>query len=51
MTLDTGTLTAFIIALCGACITIVFLMSENKELHKKVRILQVSLRDERRKER
>jgi hypothetical protein len=49
MTLDTGTLIAIIIALLGSLSVMGLFWRENIQLQKKVRILQVALRDERRK--
>lgn len=49
MVLDTGTMLAIIIALLGACLVILQALRENYHLQKKVRALQVALRDERRK--
>jgi hypothetical protein len=50
MTLDTGTTIAIIIALLGSLSVMGLFWKENIQLQKKVRILQVALRDERRKE-
>jgi hypothetical protein len=49
MTLDTGTMTAIIIALLGSLSVMGLFWKENIQLQKKVRMLQVALRDERRK--
>lgn len=49
MVMDTGAITALLVGFFSACLTVVFLIAENKNLQKKIRILQVSLRDERRK--
>jgi hypothetical protein len=49
MTLDTGTLIAIIIALLGSLSVMGLFWRENIQLQKKIRILQVALRDERRK--
>jgi len=47
MVIDTGTITAIIIALLGSLSVMGLFWKENIQLQKKVRILQVSLRDER----
>lgn len=49
MVLDTGTMLAIMIALVGSCSMMFLLIQENRKLLKKVRDLQVALRDERRK--
>jgi hypothetical protein len=49
MTLDTGTMIGIIIALVGSLSVMGLFWRENIQLQKKVRILQVALRDERRK--
>ena len=49
MVLDTGTMLAIIIALVGSCSMMLLLIQDNRKLQKKVRDLQVALRDERRK--
>jgi hypothetical protein len=49
MVLDTGTLIAIVIALAGSLSVMGLFWRENIHLQKKVRILQVALRDERRK--
>jgi len=49
MTLDTGTIIAIIIALLGSLSVMGLFWRENIQLQKKVRTLQVALRDERRK--
>lgn len=40
---------ALIIALAGVCLVIIQALRENYRLQKKIRILQLALRDERRK--
>ena len=50
MVLDTGTMLAVIIALVGSLSVMGLFWKENIRLQKKVRDLQVALRDERRKE-
>jgi hypothetical protein len=47
MTLDTGTMTAIILALLSSLSVMGLFWKENIQLQKKVRILQVALRDER----
>jgi len=49
MALDTGTMIGMIIALVGSLSVMGLFWRENIQLQKKVRILQVALRDERRK--
>jgi ABC-type cobalamin transport system permease subunit len=49
MVLDTGTLIGIVIALAGSISVMGLFWRENIHLQKKVRILQVALRDERRK--
>jgi hypothetical protein len=49
MVLDTGTMIGIIIALVGSLSVMGLFWRENIQLQKKVRILQVALRDERRK--
>jgi hypothetical protein len=49
MVLDTGTMIGMIIALVGSLSVMGLFWRENIHLQKKVRILQVALRDERRK--
>jgi len=49
MVLDTGTMIGMIIALIGSLSVMGLFWRENIHLQKKVRILQVALRDERRK--
>ena len=49
MALDTGTMIGIIIALAGSISVMGLFWRENIHLQKKVRILQVALRDERRK--
>lgn len=49
MALDTGTMIGIIIALVGSLSVMGLFWRENIQLQKKVRILQVALRDERRK--
>jgi len=49
MFLDTGTLIGITIALASSCIVMVISIREHGKLLKKVRDLQVALRDERRK--
>ena len=49
MALDTGTMLAIIIALAGSIAVMCLFWKENIHLQKKVRALQVALRDERRK--
>jgi hypothetical protein len=49
MVLDTGTMIGMIIALVGSLSVMGLFWRENIQLQKKVRILQVALRDERRK--
>jgi hypothetical protein len=49
MILDTGTMIGMIIALVGSLSVMGLFWRENIQLQKKVRILQVALRDERRK--
>jgi hypothetical protein len=49
MVLDTGTMIGMIIALVGSLSVMGLFWKENIQLQKKVRILQVALRDERRK--
>ena len=49
MYLDTGTLIGITIALAGSCFVMVISIREQGKLIKKVRNLQVELRDERRK--
>lgn len=49
MILDTGTLIGIIIALVGSLSVMGLFWRENIQLQKRVRILQVALRDERRK--
>jgi hypothetical protein len=49
MILDTGTMIGIIIALVGSLSVMGLFWRENIHLQKKVRILQVALRDERRK--
>lgn len=50
MVLDTGTMLAVIIALVGSLSVMGLFWKENIQLQKKVRYLQVALRDERRRE-
>ena len=47
MVIDTGTMAAIIIALLGSLSVMGLFWRENIQLQKKVRILQVTLRDER----
>jgi len=49
MVLDTGTMIGMIIALVGSLSVMGLFWRENIQLQKKVRILQVALRDERKK--
>jgi hypothetical protein len=49
MYLDTGTLIGITIALATSCFVMVISIREHGKLLKKVRDLQVALRDERRK--
>jgi hypothetical protein len=49
MYLDTGTLIGITIALAGSLAVMGLFWRENIHLQKKVRVLQVALRDERRK--
>jgi len=49
MYLDTGTLIGIVIALAGSLAVMGLFWRENIHLQKKIRILQVALRDERRK--
>lgn len=49
MVLDTGTLIGIVIALAGSLSVMGLFWRENIHLQKKVRVLQVALRDERRK--
>jgi hypothetical protein len=49
MYLDTGTIIGITIALAGSLAVMGLFWRENIYLQKKVRILQVALRDERRK--
>jgi hypothetical protein len=49
MVLDTGTMIGIIIALVGSLSVMGLFWRENIHLQKKVRILQLALRDERRK--
>lgn len=49
MVLDTGTMIGMIIALVGSLSVMGLFWRENIQLQKKVRILQVALKDERRK--
>jgi hypothetical protein len=49
MYLDTGTIIGITIALAGSLVVMGLFWRENIHLQKKVRILQVALRDERRK--
>jgi hypothetical protein len=49
MYLDTGTLIGITIALATSCLVIVIGIREQGKLMRKVRDLQVALRDERRK--
>jgi hypothetical protein len=49
MYLDTGTLIGITIALASSCLVIVISIREHGKLLKKVRDLQIALRDERRK--
>jgi hypothetical protein len=49
MYLDTGTLIGITIALAGSCLVMVISIREHGKLLKKVRTLQVALRDERKK--
>lgn len=49
MYLDTGTIVGITIALASAISVMGLFWRENIQLQKKVRILQVALRDERRK--
>ena len=49
MMLDTGTIIGIIIALLGSVTVMCLFWRENVQLQKKVRILQLALRDERRK--
>lgn len=49
MVLDTGTMIGIIIALVGSLSVMGLFWRENIQLQKKVRILQVALRDERKK--
>jgi hypothetical protein len=47
--LDTGTIVGIIIAIVGSLAVMGLFWKENIHLQKKVRILQVALRDERKK--
>ena len=49
MYLDTGTLIGITIALTTSCLVMVISIREHGKLLKKVRNLQLALRDERRK--
>jgi hypothetical protein len=49
MYLDTGTLIGITIALAGSLAVMGLFWRENIRLQKKVRVIQVALRDERRK--
>ena len=49
MYLDTGTIIGITIALAGSIAVMCLFWRENIHLQKKVRALQVALRDERRK--
>jgi hypothetical protein len=49
MILDTGTLIGIVIALAGSLSVMGLFWRENIHLQKKVRALQVALRDERRR--
>jgi hypothetical protein len=49
MYLDTGTLIGITIALATSCLVMIISMREQGKLIRKVRDLQVALRDERRK--
>ena len=49
MYLDTGTLIGITIALASSCLVMIISMREQGKLMRKVRDLQVALRDERRK--
>jgi hypothetical protein len=49
MFLDTGTLIGITIALATSCLVMVISIREHGKLLKKVRNLQLALRDERRK--
>lgn len=49
MYLDTGTLIGITIALAGSCLVMIISIREQGKLMRKVRDLQVALRDERRK--
>jgi len=49
MILDTGTLIGIVIALAGSMTVMILFWKENIKLQKKVRNLQLALRDERRK--
>ena len=49
MILDTGTLIAIVIALAGSLLMMLVFWKQNHELHKEIRRLQLTLRDERNK--
>jgi undecaprenyl pyrophosphate phosphatase UppP len=48
MVIDTGTMAGIIIALAGSMAVMILFWKENIQLQKKVRNLQLALRDERR---
>jgi hypothetical protein len=51
ITLDIGTIVATSIALAGSVLVMVLFWRQNIKLEKKIRVLQIALRDERKKNR